>query len=101
MLKVVLACLAMLLASLGVSFAQGTGPGALTESAASGRQTNLPVAAAGANNNNNVSAAPMPGPTAPPHPGEMVLRFGGRVNVEAGMGSSNVDSVAGPRTSPR
>ena len=97
MLRIVLACLPILLASLGVSVAQGTGPGALTESAASGRQTNLPVTAAGANNNNNVSAAPMPGPTPTPHPGEMVLRFGGRVNVEAGMGTSNVDNVAGSR----
>ncbi len=100
MIRTVLAGVAMLAAGLGASFAQGTGTGARTESAVSGGRTNLPVSAAGANNN-NTSAAPMPGPTPAPHPGELVLRFGGRVNVEAGMGSSNVDSLAGSRPSPR
>jgi hypothetical protein len=85
----------LLTASAGAAFAQGMAPTA--GSAFSGTQTNLPLSAAGANNNNNSSAAPVPGPSPAPHPGEMVLRFGGRVNVQGGAYGTNMDSVSSAR----
>ena len=59
-----------------------------------------PVPAAGANNRNNVTTAPLPGPGAVPHPGEFVLRLGGRLNVTGGMTSSGMNSPSASGGSP-
>ncbi len=98
---ILLAGLTMLSVPFAVASAQGTGPGAVAGSAFTGAPADLPVSAAGANNNNNISAAPVPGPVPAPHPGEMVLRFGGRANVSGGAGFSSVDSLAGSRSPGR
>lgn len=96
MRKILLASAAMLTATAGGAFAQLV-PGT-TQSAYSGMIPNVPTSAAGANNNNNVQAAALPGPTANPTPGTFVIRLGGRVNVEAGSGWSNIDSIYTPAT---
>ena len=96
MRKILLASAAMLSATAGGAFAQ-LNPGQV-ESAYSGMIPNVPTSAAGANNNNNVQAQALKGPTANPTPGTFVIRLGGRVNVEAGSGWSNVDSVYIPGT---
>ncbi len=96
MRKILLASAAMLSATTGGAFAQ-LSPG-MTESAYSGMLPNIPTSAAGANNNNHVQAQALKGPTANPTPGTFVVRLGGRVNVEAGAGWSNVDSVYVPGT---
>jgi len=101
MRKILLASAAMLTATAGGAYAQTFTPvqkeAAPTvvsqESAYAGRGLNAPVSAAGANNNNNIQAAASPGPTTIPTPGTFVIRLGGRVNVEAGAGWSNIDSL--------
>jgi hypothetical protein len=47
----------------------------------------VPVSAAGANNT-SFSASALSGKAARPAPGTFVVRMGGRVNVQAGMGSA-------------
>jgi hypothetical protein len=91
--KIVTAALALQMVTAGTAFAQAA-PKPRDNAASAGFGNNLPasaghlpVSAAGANNT-SFSASALPGKAARPAPGAFVVRMGGRVNVQAGMGSA-------------
>jgi hypothetical protein len=91
--KIVTAALALQMVTAGTAFAQAAWE-PRDNDASAGFGTNLPASAghlpasaAGANNT-SFSASALSGKSARPAPGAFLVRMGGRVNVQAGMGSA-------------